>query len=247
MYNEKIVEFADILKDCKRAVFFGGAGVSTESGVRDYRSEDGLYNTVKQYGVSPEVILSHTFFENNPDVFYDFYYTYFLAQKALPNAAHKTLARLEEMGKLSAVVTQNVDGLHQAAGSKRVYELHGTSSVHYCSKCGAGFDTERVALLKGKVPICERCGGVIRPDIVLYEEPLKERVVYRAIDAIASADLLIIGGTSLAVYPAAAYIRYFGGDKIVLINKGEVEYTGKIDLVFHENIGKVLSETVALL
>lgn len=242
--NKKINEFAEMIRASRKAVFFGGAGVSTESGVKDYRSEDGLYNTVKEYGVSPEEILSHTFFINNPETFYDFYYKYFLEINVEPNKAHYALAELESRGKLSSVITQNIDGLHQKAGSKNVIELHGTTSRHYCPQCGTAFPVEKIRELKGKVPKCEKCGAVIKPEVVLYEEPLNEAVVEKAIDEISSADLLIIGGTSLAVYPAAMYIRYFRGDNIVLINKGETQYDGTADLIFRESIGQVLSETV---
>lgn len=242
--ENKILLFYEMIKNCKKAVFFGGAGVSTESGVKDYRSEDGLYNTVKEYGVSPEVILSHSFFESNPKVFYDFYYKYFLKDTASPNKAHFALAQLEKQGKLSAIITQNIDGLHQAAGSKNVLELHGTTVYHYCSKCGAEFLIEKLKALKGGVPFCEKCGGIVRPDVVLYEEPLNERTVALAIGEISSADLLIIGGTSLAVYPAAAYLRYFQGENIVLINREETPYDSRAKLIFRDKIGDVLSRVV---
>ncbi|MCQ2486208.1 MAG: NAD-dependent protein deacylase [Clostridia bacterium] len=242
--NNKIKQFAELISDSSKTVFFGGAGVSTESGVKDYRSEDGLYNTVKEYGVSPETILSHSFFKKNPETFYDFYYKYFLECEVEPNAAHIALAKLEQMGKLSSVITQNIDGLHQKAGSKMVLELHGTTSKHYCSDCFAPFAVEDIKALKGGVPHCRKCGGIIKPRVVLYEEPLNDEVVEKAVSEIVNADLLIIGGTSLAVYPAAMYIRYFRGRNIVLINKGETQYDSSADLVFRENIGAVLSETV---
>ena len=211
MDNEKILKLAEFINNSKKTVFFGGAGVSTESGVKDYRSEDGLYNTVREYGVSPETILSHSFFVSKPDLFYDFYYKYFLELDVEPNTAHIVLAEMEQKGKLSSVITQNIDGLHQKAGSKNVIELHGTTAVHYCMNCGRPFPLDELKVLKGKVPKCEKCGELVRPDVVLYEEPLKENVVEKAIDEISAADLLIIGGTSLAVYPAAMYIRYFNG------------------------------------
>lgn len=245
--DEKTAKLAGMIRDANRIVFFGGAGVSTESGVKDYRSEDGLYRTVKQYKVSPETILSKSFFDAHPDVFYDFYYNYFLNTTAKPNRAHFALAELESKGKLTAVVTQNIDGLHQQAGSKNVIELHGTVFYHYCPVCGAAMQNDKVKALCGKVPHCEKCGHVIRPDVVLYEEPLKENVIEAAVDAITSADLLIIGGTSLAVYPAANFIRYFRGENTVLINRDETSFDGMASLIFRESIGEVLQEAVELL
>ena len=244
MDNNKTAEFAKLIKESGNIVFFGGAGVSTESGVKDYRSEDGLYNTVKQYNVSPETILSHSFFVAHPDVFYDFYYNYFLNTVAAPNRAHFALARLEEAGKLKAVITQNIDGLHQQAGSKNVIELHGTVQKHYCPACKTFMPVEEIKALRGGIPRCEKCGRVIKPAVVLYEEPLNEEVIESAVAAISSADLLIIGGTSLAVYPAAGFIRYFGGENIVLINREETQYDGRAKLIFRESIGEVLSETL---
>ncbi len=243
MDTQKIERFSELLKNSRRAVFFGGAGVSTESGVKDYRSEDGLYHTVKEYGVSPETILSHTFFLENTPVFYDFYYKYFLCETAQPNKAHRALAELERQGILSAVITQNIDGLHQAAGSENVLELHGTAAHHYCMKCGKEFPLEELRDLHGGVPYCT-CGGLVKPKVVLYEEPLDNSVTDRAVTAIANADLLIIGGTSLAVYPAAAYLRYFRGEHIVLINRGETQYDGAAELVFRDSIGEVLLAAV---
>ena len=240
MNNKKIEKLAEMINCSAKTVFFGGAGVSTESGVKDYRSEDGLYNTVREYGVSPETILSHSFFISKPDVFYDFYYKYFLEINVEPNTAHFVLADMERKGKLSSVITQNIDGLHQKAGSKNVLELHGTTTVHYCMECGTPYPLEKLKALKGKVPYCEKCGGLVRPEVVLYEEPLNENVVEKAIDEISAADLLIIGGTSLAVYPAAMYIRYFGGSHIVLINKGTTDFDSNADLIFRESIGSVL-------
>ncbi len=243
-YKKRIEKLRALIENSRNIVFFGGAGVSTESGVKDYRSEDGLYNTVREYGVSPETILSHSFMFNHSDIFYDFYYKYFLADKVQPNAAHYALAKLEEMGKLSAVITQNIDGLHQAAGSKNVYELHGTTSHHYCADCGRAYPTEEISGLCGKVPYCKTCGGFVRPDVVMYQESLKEKTVIGAINAISQADLLIIGGTSLAVYPAASYLGYYKGESIVLINKGETSYDSEADLIFREKIGVVLSDAL---
>ena len=244
MENSKIKKFAELIRKSDNIVFFGGAGVSTESGMKDYRSEDGLYNIVKKYKVSPETILSHSFFEKHPDVFYDFYYNYFLNTTAEPNRAHKALAELEKAGKLKAVVTQNIDGLHQRAGSKNVIELHGTTLKHYCTICKAVMPNEQVKLLCGQIPKCEKCHGIVRPDVVLYEEPLNESVVEVATYAISSADMLIIGGTSLAVYPAANFIRYFNGDNIVLINRDETQYDSMATLVFRESIGEVLESVL---
>ena len=244
MENSKINKFAELIRKSDNIVFFGGAGVSTESGMKDYRSEDGLYNTVKKYKVSPETILSHSFFEKHPDVFYDFYYNYFLNTTAEPNRAHIALAELEKAGKLKAVVTQNIDGLHQRAGSKNVIELHGTTLKHYCTICKAVMPNEQVKLLCGQIPKCEKCHGIVRPDVVLYEEPLNESVVEVATYAISSADMLIIGGTSLAVYPAANFIRYFNGDNIVLINRDETQYDSMATLVFRESIGEVLESVL---
>lgn len=238
--EEKINRFAQLINNSQRTVFFGGAGVSTESGVKDYRSEDGLYNTVREYGVSPETILSHSFFVSNPETFYDFYYKYFLEIDVLPNTAHRVLAEMEKKGKLSSVITQNIDGLHQKAGSKNVLELHGTTAVHYCMECGKPYPLDKLKALRGKVPYCEKCGGLVRPEVVLYEEPLNENTVEKAIGEISAAELLIIGGTSLAVYPAAMYIRYFRGSHIVLINKGKTDLDSNADLVFRDSIGQVL-------
>ena len=241
MDEQKIKTFADLIQNSKSTVFFGGAGVSTESGVKDYRSEDGLYGTVKQYGVSPEEILSHTFFEKHPDTFYDFYYTYFLKTQVKPNPAHLVLAELERRGLLDAVITQNIDGLHQAAGSRHVLELHGTVYRYHCSHCGREFPMQAVKELSGGIPICEKCGGVIRPDVVLYEEGLDDDTVSRAVRAIAGAELLIIGGTSLAVYPAAGFLRYFHGENVVLINRDETPYDSHAELIFRDRIGSVMS------
>lgn len=244
MANSKINKFAELIRQSNNIVFFGGAGVSTESGMKDYRSEDGLYNTVKKYKVSPETILSHSFFETHPDVFYDFYYNHFLNTSAEPNRAHLALAELERQGKLKAVVTQNIDGLHQRAGSRNVIELHGTTLKHYCTACKAVVPNEQVKALRGQIPRCEKCNHIVRPDVVLYEEPLNQSVIEEAIDAISLADLLIIGGTSLAVYPAANFIRYFNGENIVLINRDETQYDSAATLVFRESIGEVLQSVL---
>ena len=244
MNAESIAKLTDIIRNSRKAVFFGGAGVSTESGLKDYRSEDGIYSTVNQYGVSPEVILSHSFFFQKPDVFYDFYYRFFLSAKAEPNRAHLALTELERKGILKAVITQNIDGLHQKAGSQKVIELHGTTSDHACTKCGKHFDADYVASLKGKIPYCDSCGEIVKPEVVLYEEQLNSDRIEEALRLISSADTLIIGGTSLAVYPAAGFVRYFNGEHLVLINRDETPYDSHADLIIHEKIGEVLGEVM---
>ncbi|MDR1291813.1 MAG: NAD-dependent protein deacylase [Clostridiales Family XIII bacterium] len=240
-----------ILDRAENIVFFGGAGVSTESGIPDFRSEAGLYKAKQEYGRSPESIISHSSFMADPELFFSYYKGNMVFPDAQPNNAHKALAKLESDGKLSAVVTQNIDGLHQAAGSKRVYELHGSVHRNYCMACGARFDLGYIldpancADSGGKqtsVPRCNVCGGMVRPDVVLYEEPLDDEVVSGAAQAIATADTLIVGGTSLVVYPAAGYLNYFHGNSLVLINKSATGYDSKADLVIHEPIGEVLSE-----
>ena len=218
-------------------VFFGGAGVSTESGIPDFRSVDGLYN--QQYKYPPETILSHTFFERNTEEFYRFYRNKMLFPAAKPNAAHLKLAELERAGKLRAVVTQNIDGLHQAAGSVNVYELHGSVHRNYCMKCHAFYGLDFVMEQDG-VPRCPVCGGLIKPDVVLYEEALDQETIEAAVLAISRADMLIIGGTSLAVYPAAGLVRYYRGDKLTLINKSPTPYDMEADLVINKPIGAVL-------
>ena len=220
-------------------VFFGGAGVSTESGIPDFRSVDGLYN--QQYDYPPETILSHTFFRRNAEEFYRFYRAKMLALDAKPNAAHKKLAQWEQEGKLKAVVTQNIDGLHQAAGSKMVYELHGSVHRNYCQKCGAFYDARYMLESKG-IPKCEKCGGIIKPDVVLYEEGLDDATMRGAIRAISQADVLIIGGTSLTVYPAAGLIDYYNGNKLVLINKSVTPMDSRADLLVQGPIGEIFSQ-----
>lgn len=220
-------------------VFFGGAGVSTESGIPDFRSVDGLYN--QQYDYPPETILSHTFFRRNTEEFYRFYRAKMLALDAKPNAAHKKLAQWEQEGKLKAVVTQNIDGLHQAAGSKMVYELHGSVHRNYCQKCGAFYDARYMLESKG-IPKCEKCGGIIKPDVVLYEEGLDDATIRGAIHTISHADVLIIGGTSLTVYPAAGLIDYYNGNKLVLINKSVTPMDSRADLLVQGPIGEIFSQ-----
>ena len=229
-----------IIDESNNIVFFGGAGVSTESGIPDFRSVDGLYN--QKYDYPPEEILSHTFFENHTEYFYNFYRDKMLALDALPNAAHYKLARLEQSGKLKAVVTQNIDGLHQKAGSKTVYELHGSVHRNYCMKCHKMYDANYIKNSYG-IPKCE-CGGIIKPDVVLYEEGLDNNTVNSAVNSISAADCLIVAGTSLTVYPAASFIRYFSGKYFVLINRDKTSADSIADLVIHDNVGKVLSEIV---
>ena len=233
-----VEQLQNVINKSQRIVFFGGAGVSTESGIPDFRSVDGLYKM--KYDYPPEQILSHSFFESNTAEFYRFYRDKMLCLDKKPNQAHEKLAELELAGKLSAVVTQNIDGLHQAAGSKRVYELHGSVLRNHCRKCRQFFSAEFVKNSEG-VPTCD-CGGVIKPDVVLYEEGLDDSVVNGALNAIMTADTLIIAGTSLTVYPAAGFIRYFRGDTIVLINRDKTPFDTQADLVFHDNVGELLRQ-----
>ena len=237
----KISELQKIIDNSNNIVFFGGAGVSTESGIPDFRSVDGLYN--QKYDYPPEEILSHTFFVNNCSEFYRYYKDKMLALDIEPNAAHKKLAEMERAGKLRAIVTQNIDGLHQKAGSKVVYELHGTVHKNYCTSCGKFFDALYVKN-SGGVPKCDSCGGLIKPDVVLYEEGLDDATIRGAVNAIANADVMIVAGTSLTVYPAAGLLRYFRGDKLVLINRDPTPVDSKADLVFHEKVGEVLSQLI---
>ncbi len=225
----------EMIQNSKRIVFFGGAGVSTESGIPDFRSKDGLYR--QHYAYDPEVILSADFFRSNQEEFFRFYRDKMLPLSAKPNAAHRKLAEMEEKGILSSVVTQNIDGLHQAAGSKKVFELHGSIHRNYCMKCGKFYPAKYIAESKG-VPKCE-CGGTIKPDVVLYGEPLNDSVVRGAIDEIKRADMLIIAGTSLSVYPAAGFINYFRGNYTVLINRDETPLDESCDLCLHEKVGEV--------
>jgi len=234
---DEIRQLAQIVENSRNIVFFGGAGVSTESGIPDFRSTDGLYN--QQWDYPPEVILSHTFFEKNTAEFYRFYRAKMLCLDAKPNPAHLKLAQLEAEGKLTGVVTQNIDGLHQAAGSKKVFELHGSVHRNYCRRCRKFYTAEQMQKSKG-VPACD-CGGVIKPDVVLYEEALDNDVVSGAVNAIASADTMIIGGTSLNVYPAAGLINYFRGSHLVIINKSPTQQDRNADLLISQNIGQVFS------
>ena len=233
----------EILAGTKNMVFFGGAGVSTESGIPDFRSVDGLYHQKFKY--PPETMLSHSFYERHTAEFFDFYRQKLIVHGAVPNAAHRRLAALEREGKCKAVVTQNIDGLHQAAGSKTVYELHGSTLRNYCTRCGAFYDVDYIANSTG-VPRCEKCGGIVKPDVVLYEEGLDEEVLSGAVNAIRHADTLIIGGTSLVVYPAAGLIRYFRGRHLVVINMQPTGADAQADLCIAKPIGQVLSEDVLL-
>jgi len=228
-----------IIDSSNHIVFFGGAGVSTESGIPDFRSVDGLYN--QKYDYPPEEILSHTFFCNHTEYFYRFYREKLISSDAQPNAAHSKLAELERAGKLRAVVTQNIDGLHQKAGSKTVFELHGSTLRNYCTGCGKFFDADYISSSVG-VPRCSSCGHIVKPDVVLYEEGLDDKTVSGAVHAISQADCLIVAGTSLTVYPAAGFIRYFGGRHFVLINRDKTSMDHAAELVIHDSVGKVLSQ-----
>ena len=236
-------ELKKIIEESNRIVFFGGAGVSTESNILDFRSDQGLYKAVQTHKYPPEEILSRTFFMTHPEVFYDYYKNNMIYKQAQPNKAHEALAMLERQGKLEAVITQNIDGLHQMAGSKNVFELHGSVHKNHCMKCGKFYNLDAVLELEG-VPMCMECEGMIKPDVVLYGEPLEDAIINSAIRAVSNADTLIIGGTSLVVYPAAGLVNYFNGKYLVLINKSETEYDSSTDLVIHAPIGEVLGEVV---
>lgn len=237
--DAKIAKLNEMVLQSDNIVFFGGAGVSTESGIPDFRSTGGLYSQTYKY--PPEMIVSHTFYEECPEEFFDFYKKRMLFMNAQPNAAHKKLAQLEKAGKLKAVITQNIDGLHQAAGSKNVLELHGSVLRNYCESCGKSFPVKYVLEADG-VPHCDACGGRVKPDVVLYEENLDMDVMEAAVNYISRADMLIIGGTSLVVYPAAGLLRYYQGHKLVLVNKSNTSYDSRADLVINENIGEVFNQ-----
>ncbi len=237
--EEKIKVLKEWIEQSNNIVFFGGAGVSTESGIPDFRSVDGLYN--QKYDYPPETILSHTFFWRKTDEFYRFYRDKMIIDNVKPNAAHLKLAEWEEQGKLKAVITQNIDGLHQLAGSKEVMELHGSVHRNYCDKCHAFYGIEAITGCEG-VPKCPACGGVIKPDVVLYEEGLDDMTITKSIQYISNADILIIGGTSLAVWPAAGLIDYYRGDKLVLINKSQTQRETRANLVIEGKIGEVLGQ-----
>lgn len=235
---ENLEKLKTWVQESKRIVFFGGAGVSTESGIPDFRSVDGLYN--QKFDYPPETIISHSFFLRNPEYFFRFYREKMLPLGFSPNITHKKLAQWEEVGKLSAVITQNIDGLHQKAGSRRVLELHGSVLRNYCMKCHKSYSAEYVKNSQG-VCRCD-CGGIVKPDVVLYEESLDSQVLEKSIYAIAQCDLLIVGGTSLTVYPAAGLLRYYPGHRLVLINRDETPYDNQADLVLHESLGKVFEQ-----
>lgn len=244
-----VSKLQELIDGSNNIVFFGGAGVSTESGIKDFRSVDGLYN--QKYDYPPETMLSHTFFVRHKEEFFRFYNDKLLektvgtdtVERALPNKAHYKLAELEKAGKLKAVITQNIDGLHQEAGSRVVYELHGSVLRNYCEKCGKSFDVHYMFNSKG-IPKCDLCGGDIKPDVVLYEEGLDNNVISGAVNAIKNADMLIIGGTSLVVYPAAGLIDYYRGDKLVLINKDATARDSVADYSIHGKIGEILGQIV---
>ena len=238
--SEAIQQFLQMVKESDNIVFFGGAGVSTESGIQDFRSVDGLYN--QTYDYPPETILSHSFYVAKTGEFYRFYRDKMLCPDVKPNVTHEMLAKLEEAGKLKAIVTQNIDGLHQAAGSKRIMELHGSVHRNYCQHCGKLFDARYILESTDPVPLCDVCGGKIKPDVVLYEEGLDTQTMQEAVYYISHADMLIIGGTSLAVYPAAGLIDYYRGNKLVLINKSATPMDGRADLVIQAGLGEVFGK-----
>lgn len=236
----KIQQLQEIIDSSDNIVFFGGAGVSTESGIPDFRSESGIFKSLEKYGDTPENLVSHTYYMDHTEEFFDYYKENLIFRDAEPNPAHITLANLENAGKLKAIITQNIDGLHQKAGSKNVLELHGSNHRNYCQICNKEYGLNYI-LESGGIPRCE-CGGIVKPDVVLYEEPLNNAVLSFAIDYIQNADTLIIGGTSLVVYPAAGLINYFNGSNLVLINKSETPYDDSANLVINDAIGKTLSQ-----
>jgi NAD-dependent deacetylase len=239
-----IEKFKSIINESNNIVFFGGAGVSTESNIPDFRSNTGLYTTNDNKEYSPEYMLSHGFFKNHTDEFFDFYKTKMIYKDAKPNAAHLALAELENRGKLKAVITQNIDGLHQMAGSKNVLELHGSVLRNYCTKCHKYFDLDYVLEASG-TPQCDQCDSIVKPDVVLYEEGLDDDVVSRSLDYIQKADVLIIGGTSLSVYPAASLVEYYRGNKLILINKSATHFDSRALLQFDVSIGEVLNSILS--
>ncbi|WP_144939292.1 NAD-dependent protein deacylase [Paenibacillus sp. 32O-W] len=241
---EHLLELRQLLRRSRSIVFFGGAGTSTESGIPDFRSEGGLYSTSEGTEVPPEEILSRRFFMKHPEDFYRFYRKKMIYPDAKPNAANLALAKLEQEGRLSAVITQNIDGLHQAAGSRNVLELHGSIHRNICLNCHESYDLDYVLNSAENVPKCAICRGKLKPDVVLYEEPLDEKVLTASIEAIAGADVLIVGGTSLTVYPAAGLIRYFNGDRFIIINRSPTPFDGTADYVFHDSIGQLLPQWV---
>ncbi|MEG1559680.1 MAG: NAD-dependent protein deacylase [Clostridia bacterium] len=243
MDNLKLETLKKMIESAKRIAFLGGAGVSTESGIPDFRSENGIFDAIKRFGYPPEVLLSHSFFLSHTEDFYEYYKSALLVTDAIPNAAHIALSKLEKTGKLTAVITQNIDGLHQKAGSECVFELHGSIYRNYCMKCKRAYDAEYIKLSVG-VPKCV-CGGTIKPNVVLYEEPLESKTIEGAVKNIMRADMLIVGGTSLSVYPAAGLIEYYRGDKLALINKSKTPYDNRANVIINEAIGEVLKMVIA--
>ena len=241
---DKIEQLKSMIKESGRIVFLGGAGVSTESGIPDFRSENGIFKAIRDFGYPPETLLSRSFFDRNPEVFFKYYRTLLMSGDAKPNRAHYALAKLEQEGKLTAVATQNIDGLHTMAGSRTVFELHGSIKRNHCMKCHKFYDDTFVAESEG-VPRCS-CGGIVKPDVVLYEEGLDYETLNGACTHIMRADMLIVGGTSLQVYPAAGLINYYRGHRLVLINKSSTPYDSYADLVINDSIGKVLGEAVGI-
>ena len=243
--NEIILNLAKAIKEAKKIVFFGGAGVSTESGIPDFRSKDGLYNLKSKYGKPYEEMLSHSYFVNHTSTFFEFYKEFMCKKDAKPNFAHVYLAKLEKQGKNITIITQNIDGLHSKAGSKNVIELHGSIYRNYCLKCGRSYSLDYI-LNSNDIPYCEKCGGLIKPDVTLYEEPLNEMTLTKALIALSEADLLIIAGTSLSVYPANGLINYFYGDNIFVINKDKINTYKQIKGEINDNIAKVFEEIDSL-
>ncbi|WP_270506000.1 NAD-dependent protein deacylase [Paraclostridium sordellii] len=242
--NSKIEELKELISSSNNIVFFGGAGTSTESGIPDFRSSNGLFNEKLNCNFTPEQLVSHTFFVRYPEDFFKFYKDKLIYKNAKPNKAHIALAELEKCGKLKAIITQNIDGLHQMAGSKNVFELHGSVHRNYCENCRKFYNLDDMLNLNGIVPHCEECGSIVKPDVVLYEEALDDEVVNKAISAISKTDLLIIGGTSLVVYPAAGFINYFKGKNIVVINKDNINLNKNNVLEINESIGEVLNKAI---
>ncbi len=238
---EKIDKLKQAIKESNKIVVFSGAGLSTNSGIPDFRSADGLYNQETKINIRPEEIISHSFFVSNPDDFFSFYFDKMVYKDALPNIAHKYFAKLEKEGKILAVVTQNIDNLHQMAGSKKVIELHGSVERNYCMKCHKFYSLDEVYNEKHLIPHCS-CGGIIKPDVVLYEENLDENAIMQALDAISNADMLIVVGTSLTVYPAASFVKYFRGRHLVLLNKSETRYDDIAEITIHDDIKNVIEE-----
>lgn len=242
--DSKIEKLVKIINESNNIVFFGGAGTSTESGIPDFRSSNGLFNEKLNKSFTPEQLVSHSFYVMHPEEFFTFYKEKLIYKDAKPNNAHTALVELEKSGKLKAIITQNIDGLHQMAGSKNVFELHGSVHRNYCENCGKFYDLEGMLNLPGIVPHCEECGSIVKPDVVLYEEALNDEVINKAVYAISSADLLIIGGTSLVVYPAAGFINYFKGKNIVVINRDDININKNNTLVINESIGEVFKEAI---